>query len=197
MDMAQHKFHNPGAIQAPDHYVLIMAALGICLNYIISRYVIKVGKEIKSPAIEADGYHQRTDIFTSISILIGVFVAKMGFPILDPIIGFFIGLLILKTAYLIGKENILSIMGFVPENEELVSKIKHIVDETPDASNAHNIKFDNFASYLMVTLHVHIDADLTVREAYEITSRVEQNILKLPEIRYVSAIPCPYSEQHN
>ncbi|WP_405303771.1 cation diffusion facilitator family transporter [Methanobrevibacter sp.] len=197
MDMAHHKFQNPGAIPVPDHYVLIMAALGICLNYFISRYIIKIGKEIKSPAIEADGYHQRTDIFTSIAILIGVFVAKMGFPILDPIIGFIIGLLILKTAYLIGKENILSIMGFVPENEELISKIKHIVDEIPDAHNAHNIKFDNFASYLMVTLHVHIDADLTVREAYEITSQVEQNILKLPEIRFVSAIPCPYSEHHD
>ncbi len=121
----------------------------------------------------------------------------MGFPIFDPIIGFIIGLLILKTAFNISKENILSIMGFVPENEELISKIKRIVDETPDAQNAHNIKFDNFASYLMVTLHVHIDADMTVREAYEITSQVEQNILKLPEIRFVSAIPCPYSEHHD
>lgn len=196
MDQAQHKLQNPGAIPVPDYYVLIMAALGICFNFIVSRYIIKVGKEINSPAIEADGHHQRTDVFTSIAILIGVFVAKMGFPALDPIIGFIIGLLILKTAFNIGKENILSIMGFVPENEELISKILHIVDDTPDASDAHNIKFDNFASYLMVTLHVHIDENLTVREAYEITSRVEQNILKLPEIRFVSVIPCPFKEPH-
>ena len=197
MDQAQHRLHNIDAIPIPDNYVLIMAAVGICVNYFVSRYVINVGKEINSPAIEADGHHQKTDVFTSISILIGVFVAKMGFPVLDPILGFIIGLLILKTAFTLGKENILSIMGFVPENEELVSKIIQIVENTPDACDAHNIRFDNYASYLMVSLHVHIDADVTVGQAYEITSRVEQNILKLPEIRFVSVVPCPFNEQHD
>ena len=197
MDQAQHRLHDPSAIPIPDNYVLIMAAVGIFLNFFISRYIINVGKKINSPAIEADGHHQRTDIFTSIFILIGVFVAKMGFPILDPIIGFIIGLLILKTAFNIGKENILSIMGVVPENEELISKITQIVEDTPDACDAHDIRFDNYASYLMVSLHVHIDADVTVGQAYEITSRVEQKILKLPEIRFVSVMPCPFNENHN
>lgn len=197
IDQAQHRLQNPADIPVPDNYVLIMAAVGIFINYLVSRYVIKVGKEINSPAIESDGHHQKTDIFTSIGILFGVFVAKMGFPILDPIIGFIIGLLILKTAFAIGKKNILNIMGFVPENEELISRIMDIIDNTPDASGAHNIKFDNFASYIIVTLHVHIDEDLTVKEAYEITSRIEQNILKIPEIRSVSVIPCPLCEYHD
>lgn len=197
MDQAYHRLQNPGSIPIPDHYVLIMAAVGIFFNYFVSRYIINIGKKINSPAIEADGHHQKTDVYTSIAILIGVFVAKMGFPVLDPIIGFIIGLLILKTAFNIGKINILSIMGYVPENEELISKISNIVENTPDACDAHNIRFDNFASYLMVSLHVHIDADMPVGEAYEITSRVEQNILELPEIRFVSVVACPINENHD
>ena len=97
MDMAHHKLENPSLIIAPDNYVVIMAILGIFLNFIISRYVIKIGREINSPAIEADGLHQRTDIYTSIAILIGIVVAKMGFPILDPIIGFFYRIINLKN----------------------------------------------------------------------------------------------------
>ena len=196
MDSAYERMVNPGHVMVPDNYVIVMAVLGIFLNFFISRYVIKIGREINSPAIEADGLHQRTDIYTSITILIGVVVAKIGFPVLDLIIGFFIGLLILKTAYTIGKENILHIMGFVPENKEIISKLESIVENTPNASDMHNIKIDNFASYLIVVMHVHVDPDITVQEGYEIASQVEQNILKLPEIRYVSVKPCPFSENH-
>ncbi|MBR2558509.1 MAG: cation transporter [Methanobrevibacter sp.] len=196
MDMANHKLQDPSSIVVPDQYVLIMAFVGIFLNFIVSRYIIKIGREINSPAIEADGHHQKTDIFTSVAILIGVVVAKMGFPILDPIIGFIIGVLILKTAYGIGKENILHIMGYVPQNEEVVSKIKRIVDEDPHATNAHNIKMDNFASYMILVLHINVDESLTVREAYEISCQVEKKILELPEIRFVTVKPCPYCQNH-
>ncbi|WP_407423315.1 cation diffusion facilitator family transporter [Methanobrevibacter sp.] len=196
MDIANHKLHDPSSIVVPDNYVVMMAILGIFLNFVISRYIIKIGREINSPAIEADGQHQRTDIYTSIAILVGVVVAKSGFPILDPIIGFFIGILILKTAYEIGKENILHIMGFVPNQDVIVAKIRRIANKTPNVSDAHNIVIDNFASYLIVHLHVKMDADLTVKEADEITYQVEQNILKIPEIRYVSVKPCPFDEEH-
>ena len=194
MDMANHKLHDPSMIVPPDNYVVLMAVFGIFLNFIISSYIIKVGREINSPAIEADGQHQRTDIYTSIAILIGVVVAKMGFPILDPIIGFFIGILILKTAYAIGKKNILNIMGHVPNHEKMIGKIRRVANKTPNASDAHNIMIDNFASYLTVYLHVKVDADLTVQEANEISYHVEQNILKIPEIKTVSVKPCPFDE---
>ena len=197
MDEAHHKLDNPAAIGVPDHYVVIMAIVGVFLNFIISRYIIKIGREINSPAIEADGQHQRTDIYTSIAILVGVVVAKMGFPILDPIIGFFIGILILKTAYEIGKKNILFIMGSVPESTEIIPKIESIVDNTPNASNAHNIKMDNYASYLIVVMHIHVDPEISVKEAYDISSEVEQKILKIPEVRYVTVKPCPSSEDHH
>ena len=68
MDIAHHKLERPDLIVIPDKYVVMMAVLGIFLNFIISRYIIKIGREINSPAIEADGMHQRTDIYTSIAI---------------------------------------------------------------------------------------------------------------------------------
>lgn len=146
MDLANHKLQDPSSFVVPDNYVVIMAVVGIFINFIISRYIIKIGREINSPAIEADGHHQRTDIFTSVAILIGTVVAKMGFPILDPIIGFFIGLLILKTAFDIGKRNILNIMGYVHNKDDVVAKIRRVANNTPNACDAHDIKIDNFAS---------------------------------------------------
>ena len=200
IDLIEHafiRFTHPEMITTPDSYVLIMAAVGIIINFIISRYVISMGRKINSPAIEADGQHQRTDIYTSVAILVGVGVAKMGFPILDPIIGLVIGVLILKTAFMIGKENILSIMGNVPRDGKIVERIEEIANSTPRAFNAHNIRIDNFASYLTVTLHVMVDGELTVAEAYEITNQLEERILELPEIKFVTVKPCPFDENHS
>ena len=197
MDMAFEKLQNLNAIATPDIYVVVMAVFGIFANLIISRYIIRIGEKINSPAIVADGKHQQSDIFVSVTVLLGVAVAKLGFPILDPIIGFFIGLLILKTAYGIGKKNLLHIMGFVPEDDELIENIKCITNEVPNASNAHNIVIANHASYMIVDLHINVDSDVSVREAYEISCQVEQAILKLPNIKSVSAKPCPFDENHD
>jgi len=194
---AIEKFLNPDTITIPNFYAISIAIFGILLNFIISRYIIKTGKEINSPAIVADGQHQKTDIFSSIAILFGIIVSNYGYPILDPIIGFIIGLLILKTAYSIGKENIDNIMGKLP-NEDLVKTVEKIANETPNAQEAHNIKIDNFGSYATVTLHVKIDGNMTLSESHKITHNVENNILEnIPLIKSVSVHACPIGLDYN
>lgn len=185
------KILHPELITVPDTYAAIMAFFGIIINYSISEYIIRIGKEIKSPAIVADGKHQKTDIFSSIAILIGVIVANLGYPILDPIVGLIIGLLIIKTAYEIAKENIDNIMGKVP-SQDLINKIRIIANNTPNAQNAHNIKIDNLGAYATAYLHVEIDGNMTLNETHEIVHAVENNILKeVPEIKSVMVHSCP------
>ena len=60
---ALDKIIHPELITVPDLYAALMAIFGIFVNFIISEYIIRVGREIKSPAIVADGKHQKTDIF--------------------------------------------------------------------------------------------------------------------------------------
>ena len=135
------KLIHPELVTIPDTFAALMAVFGIFVNYSISEYIIGIGKEIKSPAIVADGKHQKTDIFSSLAILIGVIISNIGYPILDPIIGLIIGILILKTAYEIGKENIDNIMGKVP-SQDLENRVRRIANKTPKAQGAHNIKVD-------------------------------------------------------
>lgn len=189
------KIFNPSQITVPDIYVALMAVIGIFLNLIVSTYIINIGKKIKSPAIVADGQHQRTDIFSSIAILVGVVVANSGYPIFDPIIGIVIGLIILKTAYTIGKENIDNILGKVPDRK-IMKQIKKAVDKTPDAYEAHNIRIDNYGSYMTVNLHIKVNGNITVDEAHKIVHNAEKNILKIPEIKAVSIHACPLESEY-
>lgn len=194
---AFEKIIHPNLITTPDVYAALMAMFGIFVNYSISEYIIKIGREIKSPAIIADGKHQKTDIFSSIAILLGVVISNAGFPLLDPIIGLLIGLLILKTAYEICKENIDNIMGKIP-SEELINNIKKIANETPTVKEAHNIKVDYLGSYITVYLHIKLDGTMTLNESHKITHIVQDNILKeIPEVKYVMVHACPLGLEYN
>ena len=198
MSGAVVKLMNPSLITTPDIYAALMAVFGIFINLLISNYIIKIGKEIKSPAIVADGKHQKTDIFSSIAVLFGVIVSNMGFPQLDPIVGLIIGFLILKTAYEIGKENLDNIMGKVP-SERFINQIRKVANNSsPKVQNAHNIKVDYIGTYATVTLHIEMDGNMTLDESHEIVHIVQNNIItKIPEVKYVMVHACPIGLSYN
>ena len=194
---AFNKILNPSLITIPDTFAALMAIFGIFTNYAISNYIINIGREINSPAIVADGKHQRTDIFSSVAVLVGVVVSNMGYPILDPVVGLIIGVLILKTAYEIGKENIDNIMGKVP-SEDLIRKIEKIANKTPKVHNAHDIKVNYLGSYATVTLHIQLDGDMTVSESHKIAHQVQENIVnKIPMIKSATVHACPIGLEYN
>jgi len=196
MEGAVDKLLNPSLITIPDVFAAVMAVVGIIVNLAVSDRIIQIGKEIKSPAIVADGKHQRTDIFSSLAILFGVIVSNMGYPILDPIIGFIIGLLILKTAGEILIENVNNIMGKIP-SEDLIKKIKKIADSTPHAQNAHNIRVDYLGAYATVILHVELDGNMILNDSHKIAHEVENRIVKeIPEIKYALVHTCPIGSEY-
>lgn len=182
---------NPSLITIPETPVAIMAVFGIIINLSVSDYIIRIGKEIKSPAIVADGKHQRTDIFSSIAILVGVVVSNIGYPIFDPIIALIISFLIFKTGFDIAKENINNIMGKVP-SQEFINQIKKVAENTPNVENAHEIKVDYMGSYATVSLHIELDGKMTLDESHKYVHKVQNNILEeIPEIKYVMVHACP------
>lgn len=195
---AIEKLINPSTITVPETIAAIMAIFGIIINFAVSEYIIRIGKQINSPAIVADGKHQKTDIFASIAVLAGVIASNLGFPIIDPLVGLIIGFFILKTAYEIGKENIDNIMGKVP-SKELISEIEKVANNsTPKAQNAHEIKVDYLGSYATVTLHVEVDGSMTLDEAHKIIHIIQNNITQeIPEIKYAVVHACPIGLEYN
>lgn len=182
-------FHQ--TITIPSYLAIIMAIIGIIVNFVVSRYIINIGKKINSPAIIADGEHQKTDIYSSLAILLGVFAANLGFPIADPIIGLIIGCLILKTAYEIGKDNVNNIMGTIP-SPELTKEVENIANSVPKVSKAHNIKIDYQGSYATVTLHIELDGNMNLYESHKIVHEVQRTIVeKIDVIKYASVHSCP------
>ena len=79
--------------------VAAAALIGFAGNEWVARLRIKVGQEIKSAALEADGRHARIDGLTSLSVLFGALGSRLGYPLVDPVVGM---LITLDSAYCLG-----------------------------------------------------------------------------------------------
>ena len=182
-------FHQ--ALTVPDIHVAVMAVVGIIVNFLVSGYIIRMGKQINSPAIVADGQHQRTDIFSSIAVLIGAIVSNMGYPILDPIVAIIIGFLIFRLAVKLFIINFNYLVGKVP-SEDFVYEIIDIANSVPNSQDAHEVKVDYMGNYAIVSLHIKVDGNMSVNESHKIAHEVQNKILKeKSEVRYVVVHTCP------
>lgn len=89
-----NRLFNPQPIK--HLYAVAAGIIGCIGNEIVAQVRIKVGNEIGSAALIADGYHARVDGLTSLAVLIGAIGVWLGYPIIDPLIGLLITITILK-----------------------------------------------------------------------------------------------------
>ena len=186
-----------GEITTPTLLAAGMAIVGLIINLLISHQIIKIGTSINSPAIVADGHHQRTDLFNSLAILIGVIVANLGYPIIDPVVGLIIGVIIFYTAFKVGKDNINNIMGKVP-SEELIQEIHDTAESVPGVYGVHDIRVNYLGAYATATLHVSLDPDLSLNEAHKIAHLVQNKVDdKVDLIEGVTCHTCPLGLEYD
>ncbi|MGH2605909.1 MAG: cation diffusion facilitator family transporter, partial [Anaerolineales bacterium] len=111
--------------QPVRYWVAIGAAavIGFLGNELVALLRIRVGKEIHSAALIADGYHARVDGLTSLAVLGGVAGTGLGFPLADPIVGLLITVLILRIVWSSAKAVLMRMIDGV--DPEVVHEIRH------------------------------------------------------------------------
>lgn len=186
-----------GVTTVPDSLAIVMAIIGVFVNLLMSQYIIRLGKKANSPAIVADGKHQRVDILSSLTILFGVLIAQYGYPQLDPIIGLIIGILIIKTAFEITHENLNNIMGTVP-SQELVDEIIEVANSIGPVCDSHDVRVNYFGSYATVTMHIKLPANMSLEESHKFVHLVQNKILDTIDIvQGVTVHACPVGIEYS
>ena len=186
-----------GTPAIPDPLAVVMAIIGVITHFSLSQYIINLGERANSPAIIADGKHQRVDIFASLAILFGILIAQYGYPQLDPFIGFVIGLLILKTAFDVARENLDNIMGKVP-SPELVDRIVEVSNSVEKVCGTHDVRVNYLGSYATVTLHIELPPEMSLDESHKVVHLVQNKIIdEIDVIHGVTAHACPFGLEYD
>jgi cation diffusion facilitator family transporter len=117
-------------------WVAVAAVIGFLGNEFVAIFRIRVGKQIGSAALVADGNHARTDGFTSLAVLAGAIGVWLGYPLFDPIVGLGIGAAILVIVWRSAQDIYYRVMDAVdPEITELVKKTASKVQDVMEVNN--------------------------------------------------------------
>ncbi len=91
------------------------AIFSIAINELMFRQSVCAGTQINSPSITAKAWESRSDVLSSIAVLIGILGAKMGFHFMDPLAAVAVGVIILRICIVMIKEAIFKLMDSMPE----------------------------------------------------------------------------------
>jgi cation diffusion facilitator family transporter len=186
-----------GVTTPPTYAALLMALAGIAINTFLHKYQMKIGKKINSPAIMADAKQQGMDVLSNVAIFASVIIAQAGFTFIDPLVGFLIGLFILKAAFEVGRDNINNIMGKLPD-ENIITEITNVTDSIEGVCGIHNIRINYFGSYATLSLHIEVNPKLTLLESHNLVHYTQNKIIEeIDIIQYVVGHVCPFGEEYD
>ncbi|MDQ0989309.1 cation diffusion facilitator family transporter [Streptomyces sp. V3I7] len=160
------------------HHVPAVAAaavLGFLGNEWVARYRIRVGRDIGSAALVADGLHARTDGFTSLAVLLGAGGAALGWQLADPLVGLAITgaiLLVLRDA---AREVLRRLMDAV--DPALVDAAERALADVEGVQGVGELRLRWIGHRLRAEVAVVVDAELTVREAHRVAVGAEHALL--------------------
>ncbi len=187
------KFINPQPL-SNVWWVMVAAVVGFLGNEGVAVFRIRVGKEIGSAALIADGQHARVDGITSLAVLFGAVGSLLGFPLADPIIGMLITVAIL----FIVKDTALTMYRRLMDAVDpgLVDKIEETAAGVPGVEAVRDVRVRWLGHRLQTELHITVDEDLPTRESHRIVESVRHALFhaqsKLAVIN-IHVDPCGHS----
>ena len=158
-------------------------AFSAAVNEIMARTKIHYGKKENSISLLSDGFHSRVDVYTSLAVFAGLFLAKYWIYA-DSLLAFLIGVYIIKKSFSLGKEAADSLLD-VSAGPEIEEKIKSIVR----AQNVEisSLKTQKKGSAVTANLEIKLPSDLSVEEATKTSDNLREKLMKeIENLSYVA-----------
>jgi cation diffusion facilitator family transporter len=161
--------------------VAAAALVGFVGNEAVAIFRIRVGRQIGSAALIADGYHARTDGWTSLAVLLGAVGVWLGYPLADPIVGLLIAAAILVIVWQSGKTVFTRLLDGV--DPEVIEEIRHAAQDVPGVEEVAEVRARWLGHRLRAEVNIAVDPEQSVAEGHAIAREVNHRLLH--ELRYL------------
>ena len=161
--------------------VAVASLLGFLGNEAVAVFRIRVGRQIDSAALVADGYHARTDGWTSLAVLLGATGVWLGYPMADPIVGLLIAAAILMIVWQSGKMVFARLLDGV--DPEVIDEIRHVSSHVEGIEDVAEVRARWLGHRLRAEVNVGVDPTLSVAEGHAVAREVNHRLMH--ELRYL------------
>ena len=170
---AVSRLFEPERLFQPGIWALVVALLSVVLKEWIYRYTMRVAKRVRSPMLEANAWHSRTDAISSIVVVIGVGGTMLGLDYLDAIAAVGVAVMVAKIGWDLGWESLHELADRALE-EERVAKIRTAILAVDGVRHLHLLRSRKVGHEALVDVHVQVDPWLSVSEGHMIAIAVEE-----------------------
>ena len=162
--------------------VAVASLIGFAGNEAVALFRIKVGKEIGSAALIADGHHARADGLTSLAVLFGAIGVWLGYPLADPLVGLVISVAILRIVVETSKSVFSRLLDGV--EPEVPDEVRSVAAETDGVQQVAEVRVRWLGHKMLAEVNIAVDPKLSVEAGHSIAENVHHDLLH--HLKYLS-----------
>ena len=138
----------------------------------------RAARTYSSLALKADAFNSTKDLLTSVTAFVGIALSKyLNIKTTDSIAGIIIAFFVFTVAYSVVKESSLVLMDAC-QCSDILLDIENIAKSVKHVKGVHDIRMRKLGSYLVGDMHIVVDGDMSVREADQIATQIEEQVKK-------------------
>lgn len=189
LSIIQGDIYNPGIM------AVWAAAISVVANEIMFRHSLCAGEQMDSPAMIANAWENRSDVYSSLAVLVGVFGARIGFAVLDPIAAIIVGIIIAKNGLKTLVSGVKGITDRSFDNKAMLSQIRKLVLKEDGIVSIGRLRARKTGQKVWIDLEAIFKPEMKVAEVKKIMDSARKNIIgkfeRIGDVVIVSRVPEP------
>jgi cation diffusion facilitator family transporter len=161
-------------------FVLVLAS-GI-LNGVAGFALLRTGRAIGSAALEGDGKHLLSDLWTTLAVLVGLLLVRWtGHTWIDTAVAIGVGVLLAAVGTRLALKGVSSIIGLSDKEDH--ARIMAVLDghrsgaRAPQICSYASVRHRHQGRIHFVDMHLRVPRGMTVAESHDIASAIEREVL--------------------
>ena len=155
--------------------VMAASVIGFIGNEAVAIFRIRVGRQIGSAALIADGYHARIDGWTSLAVLVGAMAVWLGYPLADPVVGLLISIAIFVLVWQSAGPILVRTLDGV--ETQALQAIVHAASHVPGVTEVTDVRARWIGHRLHADLSITVPGTLSVGESHAVAKAVRHELL--------------------
>jgi len=153
----------------------IILAATILVKELMARFARDLAQIIQSKSLEADFWHHRSDAISTVLVLAGLVLVRLGYNYVDGVAGVGLALIVIYSGYAIMRDAITPLLGERP-SRELLADIDRIALGVKGVQGVHDVIVHRYGQVNMISLHIEVLEDKSINVLHDISEQVEAKL---------------------